>query len=611
MLDAAYKDTLYVIRDEMNVTLNDAKSALEVAIEMQQDEHLKLVKSLMHSASGALHVIELNATAKLANEIEETLNQLIDGRARNRNESLEAITAGVVMLPRFFSKTLDNDGVENAVALLPVLKDLRDARDGGDISEQTLQVMSLDPASLLEQDISAKAINVERIQSAHDLQGLIAKLRPVFQASLLGWIKGGDTKGHLARLATIIEKFEQAAKQERAFKLWWIAGGIIEAIQENGLKADAELRRLLGQVDRAGKLMLDEGEDAYQQKSDTKLLNELVHVVQRVTTNGEKISHIRRGFGLHENLDDEGLMSVAQSAMAAPDSQVMSSLSAAIKEDLEQVKDALDIFNRTGSRDNLDLEERFSSLRKISDTLGMLGLNDLQERLAQQQQSLEELISSKQKITDDHLIPVAASLLQVETRLEEELSKMAGRVEDEEKPKYLKDALAANFREIKVNLARVKETIAEFMQNPMDVKSISRAPAFLKEAQAASSMAEKERLAEVFARLREYIIRQLIGSGRLPYPEHLELLAGSIESADFYLETLSKGRRDPWYMLDNAETCLDKLVVSAPEPLLGAQVGGTQMMPTIDSQVDIDKHRRYNDFCTERCHGHYTDVGFE
>jgi len=579
----------WLSRDEMNVTLNDARSALEVAIEMQQDDHLKLVQSLMHSAAGALHVIELNATAKLANEIETTVTQLLEGRARNRDESLEAITAGVVMLPKFFSKTLDNDNVENAVALLPVLKGLRDARGGGDFSDQTLKVMSLDPVSVAEKDRSAQSIKLNRTKSKHDLQALIGKLRPVFQASLLGWIKGGDTQGHLQRLATITEKFEQAAKEERAFKLWWVTGGIVEALQENGLKTDADLRRLLGQVDRAGKLILDEGELAYQHMSDSDLLNELVRVIQRITTNGEKVKRIRQGFGLHENLDDAGLMSVAQSAMAAPDSQVMTSLSAAINEDLEQVKDALDIFNRTGSKENLELEKRFSSLKKIADTLGMLGLEDLQQRLINQEKTLGDLVSSNQKITDDHLIPIAASLLQVETRLEEELSKMSGRTEDNEKPKYLKDALAANFREIKTNLARVKECIAEFMQNPMDIKSISRSPAYLKESQAASQMAEKDRLAEVFRRLQEYIMRQLIGSGRLPYPEHLELLAGAIESADFYLETLSKGRRDPWYMLENAETCLDQLAISAPEPLHDAhRGGGTQIMPSVSTNVDID-----------------------
>ena len=36
----------------------------------------------------------------------------------------------------------------------------------------------------------------------------------------------------------------------------------------------------------------------------------------------------------------------------------------------------------------------------------------------------------------------------------------------------------------------------------------------------------------------------------------LERIADAIVSIEYYMETLQNGRADPWYMLDNAETCL-------------------------------------------------------
>ena len=42
-------------------------------------------------------------------------------------------------------------------------------------------------------------------------------------------------------------------------------------------------------------------------------------------------------------------------------------------------------------------------------------------------------------------------------------------------------------------------------------------------------------------------------------PEYLERLADAIVSVEYYLETVSAGRTDPWYMLDNADRCLDLL----------------------------------------------------
>ena len=59
-------------------------------------------------------------------------------------------------------------------------------------------------------------------------------------------------------------------------------------------------------------------------------------------------------------------------------------------------------------------------------------------------------------------------------------------------------------------------------------------------------------------------------------PEHLERLADAIVSVEYYMETLQAGRSDPWYMLENAERCLDLLeklpvVKTAPRPAPGGR----------------------------------------
>ena len=76
------------------------------------------------------------------------------------------------------------------------------------------------------------------------------------------------------------------------------------------------------------------------------------------------------------------------------------------------------------------------------------------------------------------------------------------------------------------------------------------------------------------------IATRLAPTGATFKPEHLERLADSIVSVEYYMETVSAGRSDPWYMLENAERCLDLLekrpVVktaarSAPEPAAGSR----------------------------------------
>ena len=47
--------------------------------------------------------------------------------------------------------------------------------------------------------------------------------------------------------------------------------------------------------------------------------------------------------------------------------------------------------------------------------------------------------------------------------------------------------------------------------------------------------------------------------GRALSRAYLDRLADAIVSLEYYIETLQAGRSDPWYMLDNAQACLEVL----------------------------------------------------
>ncbi len=56
--------------------------------------------------------------------------------------------------------------------------------------------------------------------------------------------------------------------------------------------------------------------------------------------------------------------------------------------------------------------------------------------------------------------------------------------------------------------------------------------------------------------------------------EAVDRLADAIVAVEYYMETIQAGRADPWYMLDNAETCLRFLAEAHPIPRIDAY-GGT------------------------------------
>ena len=72
-------------------------------------------------------------------------------------------------------------------------------------------------------------------------------------------------------------------------------------------------------------------------------------------------------------------------------------------------------------------------------------------------------------------------------------------------------------------------------------------------------MLGKSRAVEVVDAITEQL-RRVMQPGGMPLSgAYLDRLADAVVSLEYYIETLQAGRSDPWYMLDNAQACLEVL----------------------------------------------------
>ena len=76
-----------------------------------------------------------------------------------------------------------------------------------------------------------------RPAAAEDSAALAKILRPRFQLALLGWIRGEGGSDSLARLQDVVNRLEAAAGSEVVHQLWWVTGGVLEALADRGLEA--------------------------------------------------------------------------------------------------------------------------------------------------------------------------------------------------------------------------------------------------------------------------------------------------------------------------------------------------------------------------------------
>ena len=550
--------SLAIVAEELMETIRNAHLALEDCVDGRGGS-AALVRAgeLLHQARGALHITETYGAALLTEEMELGCKYLAGLRAgKGREDGLDALTRAMVQLPIYIERLLSG-GRDIALVLLPMLNDLRAARGEPLLSEGTLLLLNLSPSR------ATKAAE-KREGSGEDPVAVATRLRPKFQLALLGWIKGGDNKRHIETLSSVSTKLEQAATRDDMYQLYWVVGGVLESLQDGGLETSVALKRLLGQTDRQIKRIIDEGIEAFDNHPIDDLLNNLLYYVARSSTSGERIGEIRAAFNLSELLPGDEQVEHAREALSAPSVKLMETVAAAIKEDLARVKDVLDIFVRTGMNKPADLVPQLELLKKISDTLGVLGLGELRGDIDGEIDRLKTVVERGGGASDQIILDIASTLLRVEDRLDQQLIRLIvprdfGDDEDlppQEAADYQQVAESV-MRECIINLARIKETVGQSLASQAPSQGLDSVPSLIRGIKAGLLMLNKTRAMEIVDRVGRLITLTLAGDGvsRLSQKE-TDRMADAIVSIEYYMETVKAGRSEPWYMLDNAEACL-------------------------------------------------------
>jgi chemosensory pili system protein ChpA (sensor histidine kinase/response regulator) len=558
--------TLHVVSKELGTTLNEARVALENFAE--HPETTKLLEQCaqqLHQAHGVLRMVEVYGAALLAEEMEQVTRYLVGATSADKNqaEGLDALMRAMVQLPAYLERVLSG-GRDLALVLLPLLNDLRAVRGSSLLSEGTLLLLNL------KSDQQATPSTPRAGEAPLTVVQWARRLRARFQVGLLGWIRGERVTQNLEILGRVSEKLEQVATTQAVFQLWWAVGAVLEALREEGLNEGATIKRLMGLADREIKRLYVQGEARYGETPPLDLLNNLLYYVARANSRGARVMAVRASFKLGELLPVDDSVEQERESLSAPSVKLMRTVGAAIKEDLSKVKDVLDIFVRKGATQVDELAPQLDLLRKISDTLGVLGLGGLRTRVQNEIQQLQGMLSQGTPTNDSALVQMAATLISVEDSLDDQLVRLIlptapaqGAAQPDSDGEGGPDTdyqqvTGAVMRECIVNLARIKDAITLSVQKPTESQGLDQIPQLLRGITAGLLMLGKARAVEIVENIAQ-LMQDMLQPGVRPPPDRMDRFADAIVSIEYYMETVQSGRSDPWYMLDNAEMCLKAL----------------------------------------------------
>src|SRR5579863_2349006 len=559
--------TFDLVGREVNATLGEARAALESYVE--QPDNVQLLEKCaqdLHQVQGVLRLLEIYGAALLAEEMEHVTQYLIATHSERKSqaESLDALMRAMVQLPGYLERVLAG-GRDLALVLLPLLNDLRAVRGSSLLSEGTLLVLNL------KSDQQPQPADAVPGEAPMTVEQWARRLRARYQVGLIGWIRGERIEQNLETLANVAKKLEQIATRQPVFQLWWVVGAVIESLKEKGLESGQSVKRLLGLGDREIRRLYEQGEARYSQNPAVELLNNLLYYVGRAESSGARVSAVRASFRLAELLPVDESIEQERENLSAPSVKLMQTVAAAIREDLGKVKDVLDIFVRRGSGQPQSLAPQVEMLHKIGDTLGVLGLGELRSAVQGETERLGKIVSGTLQPEHSLLVDIAATLIGVEDKLD---GRLVGMILPRARTPESAESGDADFqlvqaavlRECILNLARLKESIAQSVGGTLDTAGLDAWPELMRGLKAGLLMLGKSRAVELVENIHGHLapLMQPGGSAALA-GGRLDRLADAIVSLEYYMETLQAGRSDPWYMLDNAQACLEALD-AAPAP---------------------------------------------
>lgn len=551
--------TLTWVKRELDETLQQARQALETYVEDPADSSvIRFCASYLHQVHGTLRMVELYGATMVVEEMEQVALALLDGSIPQKEEAYAALMRGIVQLPDYLER-LQSGHKDIPVVLLPLLNELRACRGEKSLSEAAMfsPILSV-PVPMLETVIPQP--------TAAELPTLITKLRSAFQIALLKWFRGDNSADQLKYLTDVLDRLRGLSTHEEVRRLWWIASAVLETVHYSAHGASAEVKLLVGKVEREIKRMAEMGEADFHADHLRDLVKNLLHYIAQATTTGERGSEVKRLYKLESLLPTAQEIEHARSSIAGHNRTLLTTVSQVVKEDLIRVKESLDIFLRTPGKDPTELLSQVDVLSRVADTLNMIGLITPRRVVMEQRQIIQDVAEKNRNTEGEILLNVASSLLYTEASLDDHIERLGGSsTEEPEKTGTslpageMRKVFEALLKEVTTNLARAKQDIVAFIESPWDHARVESVPHLLEEIGGALRVLTLPEAAEFVTGIIRFIEAELLKHRRVPTADQMDKLADALASIEYYLEAIGEQRSGSAAILEVTRRSLEAL----------------------------------------------------
>ncbi|MFC4528523.1 Hpt domain-containing protein [Dyella halodurans] len=553
--------TLQWVKPELDETLALAREALESYVDNPSDRAaMRSCADSLHQVQGTLRMVELYGAAMVAEEMETLTISLLEDHVADREDAYAALMRGLMQLPDYLER-LSGGHRDVPVVLLPLLNDLRSSRGQQALHESALFTPNLDVVLPHQAPAPAHDLATERQRSE------VAALRLRFQQQLLTWFRGQGNDQQLTGMIQTLDAITARCHSVPGRRLWWIAAGVLEGVQQGVLKNQAsDVRQLIGKVDRSIRQLVEHGEVSLRGGDADELARKLLYVTGQIKPGSPRMELLRQTYSLDALLPEASEVEHARGSMSGHNRALLDSVARALKDDLLRVKESLDLFLRQTDADPAQLASQTEVLDRVGDTLGMLALAVPRRVVNEQRRVLDEIANRVRAPDEELLLDVAGALLYVEASLDDHIESLGA--EEESAPEgatamlprsEARHILATLMHEATANTGKVKEAIVAYVESGWQSRQLADVGALMEEVAGAMRMLSAPRPAELAEGIGRFVGNELLADRRVPSTAQMDHLADALAALEYYLEAAREHRGGLEHILDVAEHSLGTL----------------------------------------------------
>jgi chemosensory pili system protein ChpA (sensor histidine kinase/response regulator) len=412
------------VREDLDRCLDTVRENLEAfADDPSQRGALVAVQEELERLNLTFLTMQQRGAGILTDEMIAVGGHLLHNGTEQCTDSLNALTDALIVLPSYLDR-LQAGHEDLPILLLPTLNELRAAHDETLLSEGTLFAPDLDVMVPELSGSEADAI------AANEFASFSRRIRSLYQGALLGWLKEQSKDSLLEPMQRVCRKLHTRLGRNELRRLWWIADKAMQGLRDGSVDNDLALRRLFARLDLTLKAMTEGGERGPASDTVTALSRALLFYAAQARPGSKATDLLRERFRLEELIPDRDALLRARGAVTGRDASLFHSIGEAVREELAQVKDTLDMELRTGRVDAEQREASRTSLQQLADTLEMLNLPVPARAVEDLLPALAETAGGFSMDLDSPLLSLAQKLLEVESILDTHIRLLGEPVDD-------------------------------------------------------------------------------------------------------------------------------------------------------------------------------------